>query len=275
MALGGGVFTTQNKVLPGSYINFVSAARASAALSERGVAAVPLLLDWGPTSTVFSVTNEEFQKDSLKIFGYDYGDDKLRPLRELFRHIRLGRFFRLNSGGQRATSVYATAKYPGTRGNDITIVIENSAGGPGLFDVSTVMAGRVVDEQNVDDAAALNANDYVEFIGGATLEPTAGTPLSGGTTVSVINADYQNFLYHIESYAFNVLCCPSDNDTIKAQFVAFTKRLRDEVGSKFQTVIHQAQDADYEGVVSVKNNDFPELVYWVTGALAGAAVNES
>lgn len=37
MALGGGNFISQNKVLPGTYINFVSAAHASAALSDRGV----------------------------------------------------------------------------------------------------------------------------------------------------------------------------------------------------------------------------------------------
>ena len=40
MAFGGGTFTSQNKVLPGAYINFVSAARASASLSERGTAAM-------------------------------------------------------------------------------------------------------------------------------------------------------------------------------------------------------------------------------------------
>jgi len=34
MALGGGNFLVQNKVLPGSYINFVAAAKASAALSD-------------------------------------------------------------------------------------------------------------------------------------------------------------------------------------------------------------------------------------------------
>ena len=47
MALGGGTFVTQNKKLPGSYINFVSAAKASATLSERGYATMPLELDWG------------------------------------------------------------------------------------------------------------------------------------------------------------------------------------------------------------------------------------
>ena len=33
MALGGGSYTTQNKILPGSYLNFISAARTQAALS--------------------------------------------------------------------------------------------------------------------------------------------------------------------------------------------------------------------------------------------------
>lgn len=47
MALGGGTWITQNKVLPGAYINVVSAGIASAALSDRGIATMPLELDWG------------------------------------------------------------------------------------------------------------------------------------------------------------------------------------------------------------------------------------
>ena len=41
MSMGGGTFTVQNKILPGSYINFVSTASA-ATLGERGKAALPL-----------------------------------------------------------------------------------------------------------------------------------------------------------------------------------------------------------------------------------------
>lgn len=36
MALGGGTWQTQNKVLPGYYVNFSSVPRASATLSDRG-----------------------------------------------------------------------------------------------------------------------------------------------------------------------------------------------------------------------------------------------
>ena len=73
MALGGGTFVAQNKKLPGAYINFVSLARASAALSERGICTMPLELDWGPDDEVFTVTNEGFQKDSMRFFGYPAG----------------------------------------------------------------------------------------------------------------------------------------------------------------------------------------------------------
>ena len=62
MALGGGIWAVQNKVLPGTYINFSSVAKASATLSERGYAAMPLVLDWGPDNTVFAVTSGDFQK---------------------------------------------------------------------------------------------------------------------------------------------------------------------------------------------------------------------
>ena len=84
MALGGGTFTVQNKVLPGSYINFFSAAAASANISDRGVATIPLLLDWGKDDEIIMVTNEDFQKQSNKIFGYAYMDDKMKGLRDLF-----------------------------------------------------------------------------------------------------------------------------------------------------------------------------------------------
>lgn len=48
MALGGGTFLTQNKILPGAYINFISVAQASATLSDRGIATIPLDMNWGP-----------------------------------------------------------------------------------------------------------------------------------------------------------------------------------------------------------------------------------
>ena len=72
MALGGGTFLTQNKILPGAYINFISVANASATLSDRGIATIPLEMNWGPEGEVITVELGEFQKNSQKIFGYAF-----------------------------------------------------------------------------------------------------------------------------------------------------------------------------------------------------------
>ncbi|WP_442861374.1 hypothetical protein [Butyricicoccus sp. OF10-2] len=133
MALGGGMYTVQNKVLPGAYINFVSAARASATLGDRGTAAFPLSLDWGPENEVVTIENSEFQKGSLALTGYAYTADELRPLREIFANAKTLHLFRLNSGGAKAACKYAEAKYPGKIGNELKIVIQQNEG----FTVST------------------------------------------------------------------------------------------------------------------------------------------
>lgn len=283
MALGGGIWTTQNKVLPGTYINFSSVARASASLSERGYAAMPLVLDWGPDNQVFTVTNGDFQKNSLKTFGYSYADDTMLPLREIFRYAQTLYVYRLNSGGVKAANKFATAKYTGTVGNKLSIVIAANVDDASLFDVSTYYDNMLVDMQTVSIASELVVNDFLVFKTDALLEVTAKTPLTGGTNGTFTAAAYQTFLDKIESYSFNTLGCPSDDETTIKLFVNFTRRMRDEVGAKFQTVIYNPCDAealaDYEGIIPVGNKALKgnvyNLVYWSTGASAGCAINES
>ena len=76
--LGGGTFVTQNKVLPGTYMNFVSVARASAMIGGRGKAALAVPLSWGNDDSVFEVTAEEFRTDCLQYFGMTYDSDEAK-----------------------------------------------------------------------------------------------------------------------------------------------------------------------------------------------------
>lgn len=194
MALGGGTFLTQNKVLPGSYINFISAANATATLSDRGIAAMPLVLDWGINGSIFKVDAADFQKNSLKIFGYPYTHNKLKGLRDLFKNIKTGYFYKLNNGAK-AACTYATAKYSGLRGNDIKIVITANVDDSKKYDVSTYLDTTRVDLQTVSNMAELKENDFVVFISAATIALTSGTPLAGGTNgAEVTGTDYQTFL---------------------------------------------------------------------------------
>lgn len=283
MALGGGTFLVQNKILPGAYINFISVANASATLSDRGIATIPLEMNWGAENEVITVELADFQKNSQKIFGYAYTADELKPMREIFLHAKKVHFFRLNSGGTKASNDYATAKYAGTRGNDIRIVIEaneNSKPESELYDVSTYLNTTIVDIQKaVSKADELKNNDYVDFKTEAGLSLTASTPLTSGTNGTVEDAAYQTYLDKIESYSFNAMGCMSTNPTVAGLFSSFCKRMRDDVGKKFQVVLFRTL-SDYEGVVSVKNGlngdtENPALIPWVTGVIAGTAVNKS
>lgn len=83
--LGGGIFVTQNKVLPGSYINFVSAATASSVLGERGVVAIALPLN-ANVGTVIELTNSDFAANSQTLLGKAYSAPEVAALREIFKH---------------------------------------------------------------------------------------------------------------------------------------------------------------------------------------------
>ena len=280
MALGGGTFTTQNKILPGAYFNFVSLKAASASLSDRGVATMPLELDWGVENSVFEVTSEDFQKNSMKIFGYSYDHEKLKGLRDLFKNIKTLYAYRLNGNGSKATNTIATAKFNGVRGNDLKIVIETNVDDTSLTDVKTVLGTVIVDVQTVKTATDLVANDYVTFKADATLTKTAGMALSGGVNGTVEGTAHQAYLDKIESYSFNAMGVVTTEDTVKSLYANFCRRLRDEIGVKFQVVLYN-KAADYEGVINVKNKttdaNWSEacLIYWVTGIVAGSAINKS
>jgi hypothetical protein len=280
MALGGGTFIAQNKILPGSYINFVSLVAASASLSDRGVAALGVEMDWGAEGSLIELTAEDFMKKSFKIFGHEYGDDALKGLRDLFLNARKVFTYRLNSGGTKASNTFATALWGGTRGNDLKTIIKVNVDDNTKFDVITVLGSTEVDKQTVASAAGLVDNDFCTFNSGATLAVTAGTAFTGGTNGTASSTQHQDFLDKLESKSFNALGAVTTEATIKTLYATYTARLRDEVGKKFQCVLY-AKAADYEGVINVKNTvsdvgaNGASMVYWTTGKEAAKPINAS
>lgn len=275
MALGGGTFISQNKKLPGSYINFVSAQNASSSIVERGIAAMAIEMDWGKDGEIIEVTSQNFAKDSLKIFGYDYSHEKLKGLRDLFKNVKKAYFYRLNTGNKATTDI-ATAKCSGTRGNDIRIVVAKNIDDGTKHDVVTYLGTKEVDKQTIKEVSELVDNDYVTFSMEA-LEVTAGKSLEGGTNGDVSGEAHQNFLNKLESYQVNAIGCTVKDESTSNLYVQYAKRLRDEQGIKFQVVLFN-NAANYEGVVNVKNKtaeDESALVYWVTGVIAGCEINKS
>ncbi|MDE7322779.1 MAG: phage tail sheath family protein [Lachnospiraceae bacterium] len=281
MALGGGTFFVQNKELPGAYMNFVSKASASASLSGRGIATMPLELDWGVSGEIFEVTSGNFQKNSMELFGYAYTSDKLRGLRDLFLNTKTLYGYRLNGNGKKASNSLAEALYCGVRGNDLKISVQTSVDDESLFHVKTILGSEIVDEQTVAAGDALKDNKFVKWKSGIVLEAAASMPLTGGENGQVSGADHQAYLDKAESYTFNTMGAVVTDDTTKSLYAAYNKRLRDELGMKFQLVLYDYAKADYLGVISVNNKVLDDgwsaagLVYWVTGVSAGCAVNKS
>lgn len=280
MALGGGTYLVQNKILPGAYINFVSQPRALGTLGERGSVCMALELDWGKSGMI-TVEAGEFQTEAKNIFGYDYTHEKMKPFRELFLYAKKAFLYRCNSGEKAKTTIggcNVEAKYTGIRGNDIKIAVSKNVDDEAAFDVKTYLDFELEDTQTVKTIEELKENTYVVFKGTGTLEENAGINLIGGTNKEVTGNDYANFLEEAEKENFSVLAYAGEDDITKGLFTAFTKRLRNEEGVKFVTVLFDYTKADFEGVISVTNETEEQktaLVYWTAGAEAGAEVNQS
>nr|DAE86829.1 MAG TPA: tail sheath protein [Caudoviricetes sp.] len=284
MALGGGYWLKQNKVLPGAYINFVSKNKAFADSVDRGYGTMALDLDWGATGQIVTVTQEVFQKKCQDIFGYDYSHDKMRGLRDLFLHLKTLYVYRLNSDAVQATGTWGKAKYGGVRGNDIAIGITDDVDQEGKFVVTTYLDNKAVDKQSgLSKPTELVDNEYVTFIKSASeFAKVAATKLTGGTNGTEVKAsDYQNYIGLIEPYYFNCLGYAGTDATIQELLLSFAKRCREDTGAKFQVIFYNKDKANYEGAISVLNRvtdsgaEPGSLVYWLTGAEASCEINQS
>ena len=272
--LGGGTYISKNKVLPGAYFQFVSKSAATATLAERGVAAMALELNWGPDDVIFDVDTADFQKNSMKIFGYDYTAKELQSVRELLCHAKKLHLYKLTSGGTKAENEFATAVCCGTRGNDLRLVIQKEDDKEDYI-VSLYLGTVKVDEQKVKSVQELADNDYITWkkTENANLTATGGKNLTGGTNKEAEEATHQKFLNKIESYPdTNAIGYMGEADELKQMYIEFVTRMRDEVGIKLQAVVY-AKAADNIAVVNVKNDE--NLIPWVTGVVAGTAVNKS
>ena len=288
MAIGGGTFTVQNKVLPGSYINFVSTAGA-ATLGERGVAALPLELNWGPEDRIFALEAGDFNQSALKVLGYDPAAEELLLIREVFKRAKTLLAYRVNSGGAKAAvttgGLTATARHGGTRGNSLRVAVLANGDGEGMVEVVTYLDASRVDSQTVAAAGGRpEDNDSVTFSAGETLTAAAPAALTGGANGTVDSAAYAAWLSALEVERFNVLGYPGTDEAVKALAAAFVTRLREDEGRKVVGVLHRYPAADSIGIISVKNGvklsggavlPGEKAVAWVTGAAAAAQVNES
>lgn len=289
--MAGGFWTSQNKILPGVYINTKSAGNVSAAIGSRGIVAICEGLDWGETGVIKSITPGE----SLYPFiGYDVTNAKALFLREMMKGsdvsdppVQILLYRPTGTNGAKATAsigsdLTVTAKYVGIRGNDISVMISASADVADAFEVDTIVDGSVVDSQTVAAASDLVANAWVEFSGEA-LTATAGTALTGGVNPTVAAADHSAFLTALEPYFCDIVVYDGTDATVAAAYAAFVKRMSERVGYKMQCVLAGTGN-NSEWTIQIANGvtlsdgtalTAGQAAWWVGGAEAGARYNQS
>lgn len=286
----GGTFTSYNKVRPGAYFNFKSVPRPLMQVGDRGIATIPIELNWGATGELIELFSDELLNgDSLAKVGFTAFDSESKLVNLMLQYCYKVLLYRTNTAGTKATKTVgeltATAKYSGTFGNNIIIsIVENGQ----LFDVNTFVNGALKDTQTVATVQELENNDFVDFSGTGNLEPNAGITLTGGTngTTPTKATYYPLYLALLETANYQTMACPDliDEDaTLKANVTTFIKNQRDGEGRYVQGVVANYPAADYEGIISVKNgfvvngeNVTKEEAAAVVAAMtAGANVNES
>ena len=294
--MAGGIWNSQNKVLPGVYINTGSKESVTANIGTRGTVALAMNLSWGPSGTVQIINAGD---DLTPFIGYDVTAEEALFLREMFKgsdttgaptKVLLYRLAGTSGAkatvtvGEDASTLTATALYDGTRGNDISIAVTADPDDEGAYDVATIVSGYVVDTQHVSAVADLVANEWVTFTGTALVAST-GASLTGGVDPTVSSTDYAAFLTAIEPYTFDILNYDGSDSTVRAAYIQFITRINEAIGKKCQLVLSGSVGvANTKYVIAVGNGvklaDGTALTaalatYWVSGVEAGANYNQS
>lgn len=253
--MAGGIFNKQDKVRPGVYQNIYSTRNQNIDNRINGIVAIALDLDFGKEEAITKINSE---KDIYNKLGYNLEDKSILLLREIMKKTSKILVYRLNSGEKaKATigdNVSIEAKYGGTKGNDISVVIANNVEDNKKYDVFTYLGTNKVDEQTVSTYEELQENDYIKIVGTGDIEEATTLKLVGGTTTSQADdvAAYSKFLEALELENYNYIAYTGINEEIKALIVAFVKRMNDEEGIRSKAVMGEYA-ADYEKITTIKN----------------------
>lgn len=290
--MAGGTFLSMNKVIPGAYLNFESVPRPLITVGDRGIATIPMELNWGAEDKLIEVLSEELAGDgSLPKVGFTAFDEESKLLNIMLKYCYKALVYRTNSGGEKASAeigesnkVTATALYSGTFGNKIQIQIVKEGE---LYNVSTFVDGIQKDSQVVAEIEELEANKFVTFSGTGTPEENAGVLLEGGTNGTTdLQKSLPAYLELLKTASWQTAAFPQLDDeqaTYKSNVATFIENQRDGQGRYVQAVLANYPQANYEGIISNTNGAVingetftkEEMTACIAGMTAGANINES
>lgn len=303
--LGGGTWVTQNKVLPGSYINVVGRSIATATVGSRGIVAIPLTLTDYKAGEVIYITSAEFVSKPYDILGEGVPEASMKALREVFKHATS--VYVYNTWYGDATKARITITLDGTNpttgvvitGGTTTITQLGalSVGGATLSAEYTLKINGVVKEWTTNGSEIVPAGAIIELTATAGGALTSGAKsafegIGGAASVEIIDGkaaveepEVQDIINAFEPHYFNVLAAYTSAAADINTYVTAIKTWRENLGKMCQVVIPKITSVNapnYEGVIMVANTSTDDtdsnghsLVAWVAGAEAGCEVYES
>lgn len=278
----GGTWSVQNKKRPGAYINFTAISAPNTTLGSQGTILTFLPMDWGPVNELIEITGDDLLSGkSRTLIGYTSRDAESFPYRLALTNCHKMLVYRANIDGERAQVVQGdvtfTAKYPGTKGNDLTIVVINDRPSVGKSSVQVLLNGAVRETFVIEDEAdyANLQSDWIDFsVAGITddfsaaqmgnarvgetkigiasttvpsitalaVTPTAGLPLVGGTNGTV---DYDTLLPQFREAAkladWSILAVPTLDTAVVSNCVEFVEELREVDGKMVSAAVAYLQ----------------------------------
>ena len=290
--MAGGTWTAQNKVRPGVYIRFQSKQEFGFTIGSRGTVAICEPLSWGPVGVLTEIRAGD---DPTPYIGYPMTAPQARFLQQIFlgsnrtdgaSRVLLYRPTATSSAQASAeiAPLTVTAKYPGVRGNDITVAIVADPDNEDSFFVNTIVDGTIVDQQSAETADTLTANDWVTFSGTGALTANAGTPLTSGADGTVAATAYSTFLTALEPYRFDILIYDGSDAATLSAMSSFVQRMCEDNGQYCQLVASFTTGPDTKYDIDVQTGAVlsdgttltkQQMCWWVGGVEAGAQVNES
>lgn len=277
------MWKSQNKVRPGVYVNVKGSKALAMEVGTRGTVVLPLVLSFGPAKQFVSITDvtQTFSK-----LGKNYTDAEMLPIKEAMKKALEVLVYRVNANGAKASAQVASglnaeALYPGSGGNDISLIItvNNSK-----FKVETYLDATLVDTQSISTVDEFVSNGFITLTGSGALAAVS-VNLTGGTDGTATEADYKECLKAAALVDFETIGYTGTDEKIIKLVVDFVKEQREYEEKKIVGVVAAAANTfDHEGIIAVKNGviltDGTELpkekaVAWVAGATAGAQVDQS
>lgn len=272
----GGTWTTQNKRRPGAYINTIGATQPKADTSlGRTLLVNNVTLNWGAKGVTELNSNSDFKA----LLGESLDTPELGALRETLKGALTVLFLNDNDGDKATISNDAlpwdfTAKYPGTKGNELHVTVVKDPNDTTRITVSTIYGTEVVDQQVIRTTTAkdLKSNEYIDVafttdeVPGVEDKPATNKldvlansttyDLSGGTTKPTEITELLNEA--LETEQFNVVTAAGfePKNEIHPLIATAVERLRDDEGYKVRAVVpvyEGGYEYDHEGVSVVAN----------------------